>query len=234
MQAQFTSPILNKVRMKQVKIMNLPECDKVLYCSGTIAQQIGTMFVVDDEEPGLASSYPILSGGRNQADGWLTGDTECYETPVVCRKGQKIIPRVFAKYVKRGMHEEVPTTAWELYHQLRENGCDLQLPILASTKETIREYTIELEFHDFDKEACCISTDTSEFYFEVYYDRDDREDLFRQLDGQLMDYINIVDTEELYCKLIFTTLDLDYLDIVNRLNSLEIDTSYCDMNDPRV
>ena len=34
MQAQFTSPILNKVRMKQVKIMNLPECDKVLYCSG--------------------------------------------------------------------------------------------------------------------------------------------------------------------------------------------------------
>ena len=34
--------------MKQVKIMNLPECDKLLYCGGAIAQQIGTMFVVDN------------------------------------------------------------------------------------------------------------------------------------------------------------------------------------------
>ena len=110
--------------MKQVKIMNLPECDKLLYCGGTIAQQIGTMFVVDDEAPTQALSYPILSGGRSQADGWLTGDTECYETPVVCRKGQKIGPRVFAKFVKRAMHEEVPSTAWELYQSLREYDSD--------------------------------------------------------------------------------------------------------------
>ena len=112
--------------MKQVKIMNLPECDKLLYCGGAIAQQIGTMFVVDDEDPRQALSYPILSGGRSQADGWLTGDTECYETPVVCRKGQKIGPRVFAKFVKRAMHEEVPSTAWELYQSLREYDSDLQ------------------------------------------------------------------------------------------------------------
>ena len=55
--------------MKQVKIMNLPECDKLLYCGGAIAQQIGTMFVVDDEAPTQALSYPILSGGRSMPQG---------------------------------------------------------------------------------------------------------------------------------------------------------------------
>lgn len=219
--------------MKQVKIMNLPECDKLLYCGGAIAQQIGTMFVVDDEAPTQALSYPILSGGRSQADGWLTGDTECYETPVVCRKGQKIGPRVFAKFVKRAMHEEVPSTAWELYQSLREYDSDLQLPVLASNEETIRDYTIELEFHDYKEESCCISTDTSDFYFEVYYDRDDRQNLKLQLETQLMDYMNILDTEELNCKLIFTTLDFDYQDVIEYLNTMEIDTRYCDMSEPR-
>lgn len=227
-------PPINILRyMKHVKIMNLPDCDKLLYCSGSIAQQIGSMFVVDDERPDVVLSYPILSGGANSADGWMADGTECISTPVVCRKGQKISPQYFSKFVKRGMHEEVPTTAWELYHQLRENGSDLQLPVWASNKETIREYTIELEFHDFREEARCVSTDTSDFYFEVYYNRDDKEDLYGQLDSQLMDYINIVDTEELYCKLVFTTLQLDYADIVNRLNSEKIDTRFCDMYNPR-
>ena len=216
-----------------MKIMNLPDCDKLLYCSGSIAQQIGSMFMVDDENPGFIPSYPILSGGANSADGWMIFDTECISTPVICRKGQKISPQLFAKFVKRGMHEEVPTTAWELYHQLRDYGCDLQLPVWASNKETIREYTIELEFYDFKEEARCVSTDTSHFYFEVYYNRDDKDDLYGQLDAQLMDYMNIVDTEELYCKLIFTTYQLDYMDIVDRLNSEKIDTRFCDMYNPR-
>ena len=219
--------------MKHVKIMNLPDCDKLVYCSGTIARQIGTMFVVDDEKPTLAESFPVLSGGRDLADGWLRGDRECYETPVVCRVGEKITPEVFASFVKRGMHEEVPTTAWELYQNLRENGSDLRLPIMAHTQEPSREYLIELEFHDFNKDACCISTDTSAFYFEVYYDRDDKDDVFSQLEAQLMDYMNILDTEELYCKLIFTTLDFNNQDIVDRLNALEISTLYCDMDKPR-
>lgn len=219
--------------MKHVKIMNLPDCDKLLYCSGTIARQIGTMFVFDDERPEVVPSYPILSGGKNMADGWMADDTECYETPVVCRKGEKISPRTFAKFVKQGMHEEVPTTAWDLYQNLREHGSDLQLPVWANNKNTIREYTIELEFHDFKKEACCVAADTADFYFEAYYDRNDRDSLFRQLDAQLMEYMNIVDTEDLFCQLIFTTYDIDYQDIVDRLNSLQIDTKYCDMYNPR-
>jgi hypothetical protein len=219
--------------MKQVKIMNLPECDKLVYASGVIARQIGTMFVVDDENPIGAESYPILSGGKKTADGWLEGDTMCYDTPVVCRVGQKIDPKRFATFVKRGMHEEVPTTAWELYWNLRDNGSDLQLPVWASTKETIRKFTIELEFHDFHEEACCRSTDTSDFYFEAYYDRGNKEDVFGQIETQLMDYLNILDTEDLYCQLIFTSLDIDYMDVIERLNTLQIDTRYCDMYEPR-
>ena len=48
-----------------------------------------------------------------------------------------------------------------------------------------------------------------------------------------MDYMNILDTEELYCKLIFTTLDIDNMDVVDRLNSEKIDTRFCDMYNPR-
>ena len=131
------------------------------------------------------------------------------------------------------MHEEVPASAWDLYHNLRENGGDLQLPISANNKETIREYHIELEFHDFTEDACCSSTDTSDFFFEVYFERGDKDDVFNQLNVQLMDYMNILDTEELGCKLIFRTVDLDYQDVVDRLNRLEIDTVYCDMYNPR-
>ena len=219
--------------MKQMKVMSLPECDKLLYCSGTIGRQIGTLFIYDDEKPLYVESYPILAGGRDMADGQVQSDTECYDTPVVCRVGEKISPTLFSQFVKRAMHEEVPYNAWDLYQQLRENGSDLRHPILASTQEPDREYMIELEFHDFNQEACCISTDTSSFYFEAYYDRDDKESVYRQLDAQLMDYMNILDTEELYCKLIFTTLDFDYMDVVNRLNSEKIDTRFCDMYNPR-
>ena len=45
----------------------------------------------------------------------------------------------------------------------------LQLPVMASTKETIREYSIELEINDFKDEAFCYSTDTADFYFEAYF-----------------------------------------------------------------
>lgn len=216
-----------------MKIMNLPECDKLVYTGGVIARQIGTMFVVDDEDPMGTESYPILSGGRKTADGWLTGDSECYDTPVVCSVGEKITPRLFAKYVKRGMHEEVPTSAWELYWNLRDNGGDIQLPILARTKETIRRYKIDLEFNDFDKDAYCYSSDTSDFYFEAYYDRDNKDEVFRELQSQLMDYLNILDTEDLYCQIVFTTDDIDNADVVKRLNTLEIDTRYCNMYKPR-
>ena len=216
-----------------MKIMNLPDCDKLVYCSGTIGRQIGTMFIYDDEKPMYVESYPILAGGRDMADGQVQGDTECYETPVVCRVGEKIFPTEFSSFVKRAMHEEVPYSAWELYRQLRENGSDLRHPVMADTKETKRDYMIELEFHDFNQEACCVSTETSAFYFEAYYDSDDKESVYRQLDAQLMDYMNILDTEELGCKLIFTSLDIRYKDVIMRLNEMEIDTRYCDMYEPR-
>ena len=48
-----------------------------------------------------------------------------------------------------------------------------------------------------------------------------------------MDYMNILDTEELGCKIIFYTVDLNYQDVVERLNKLEIDTVNCDMYKPR-
>lgn len=216
-----------------MKVMSLPECDKLIYCSGTIGCQIGALYIYDDEKPMYVESYPILGGGRDLADGQVQGDTECYETPVVCRVGEKIFPTEFSSFVKRGLHEEVGIGAWELYRQLRENGSDLRHPVMADTKDTKRDYMIELEFHDFKQEACCVSTDSSAFYFEAYYDRDDKESVYRQLDAQLMDYINILDTEELYCRLIFTTLDLDYMDVVDRLNSEKIDTRFCDMYNPR-
>ncbi len=218
--------------MKHVKIMNLPDCDKLIYGDGMIARQIGAMFVVDDEHPMMAESYPIISGGQRCADGTLLSEV-CTESSLVCHVGKRITPRRFAAFVKLGMHEEVPASAWDLYHNLRENGGDLQLPISANNKETIREYHIELEFHDFTEDACCSSTDTSDFFFEVYFERGDKDDVFNQLNVQLMDYMNILDTEELGCKLIFRTVDLDYQDVVDRLNRLEIDTVYCDMYNPR-
>ena len=210
----------------------MPDCNKLIYSNGMIARQIGAMFVVDDEDPMLAQSYPIVSGGKTWADGTLMPD-ECDGTKMVCCVGEKITPRHFASFVKRAMHEDVPATAWELYENLRENGADLTLPVWAETKEAIREYEVELEFDDFHEDACCRSTDTSDFFFEVYYQRGDKDDVFRQLSGQLMDYINILDTEELGCKIIFNTIDCDNQDVVDRLNKMEIDTLNCDMYEPR-
>ena len=132
--------------MKHVKIMSMPDCDKLIYSGGIIARQIGALMVVDDEQPINTMSYPIVAGGRKLADGWLTPGEECMQTPVVCRVGQKISPRTFAKYVKMGMHEEVPTSAYELYGQLLESGADLQLPVWAKNQEAIREYCISV-FH---------------------------------------------------------------------------------------
>ena len=220
--------------MKHVKIMSMPECDKLIYSGGIIARQIGALMVVDDENPLGAESYPIVSGGRNLADGWLSQGEECMETPVVCRVGEKIYPQWFAKFVKMGMHEEIPTTAYELYEQLRENGSDLQLPFWASNHETIREYKVELEINDFNKEeAFCYSTDTSSFYFEAYFESGNHDDLYNQLSAQLMDYMNILDKEELGAKIIFTTYDIDYHDVIERLNNTPIETGYCDMMEPR-
>ncbi len=218
--------------MKHVKTMSLPDCDKLIYSSGMIARQIGVMFVVDDEEAVMAESYPIIGGGLSNADGSIMPE-ECIRSKMVCRVGEKITPKRFAEFVKMGMHEEVPSTAWELYGQLRENGSDLRLPVWAKDGEPIREYHVELEFHNFKEEACCYSTDTSDFFFEVYYNRDDKDDVFSQLSGQLMDYMNILDTEELGCKIIFYTVDFDYQDVVDRLNKIEIETRYCEMRNPR-
>ena len=218
--------------MKHVKIMAMPDCKKLIYSSGMIARQIGTMFVVDDDEVVLGESYPIVAGGLSRADGTIMPD-ECVQTKMVCMAGEKITPSKFAEFVKMGMHEEVPATAWELYHQLRENGSDLVLPTWAKDGEPVREYHVELEFHDFKEEACCYSTDTSAFFFEVYYERGDKDDVYSQLCGQLMDYMNILDKEELGCKIIFNSVDLRYRDVIKRLNKLPIETIYCDMRKPR-
>ena len=219
--------------MKHVKILSMPDCDKLIYSGGIIARQIGAMMVVDDEQPLSAESYPIVAGGQKLADGWLAPGEECMLTPVVCRVGEKISPKTFAKYVKMGMHEEVPTSASELYEQLRENGSDLQLPVMASTKETIREYSIELEINDFKDEAFCYSTDTADFYFEAYFKAGDKDELYRELMAQLMDYMNILDTEELGAKITFRSVDFDYQDVIDRLNETPIDTINCDMYEPR-
>jgi len=220
--------------MKHIKIMEMPSCDKLIYSGGVIARQMGALFVVDDEHPQSVTSYPIVAGGRNLADGWMPPGEECMLTPVVCRVGEKITPRMFAKYVKMGMHEEVPTTAYELYGQLRENGADLQLPVWASNKEPIREFSIELEIDDFMKEeGFCHSTDTSDFYFEAYFEAGNHNDLYGQLTSQLMDYMNILDKEDLGAKIVFNTLDIDYQDVIDRLNTESIDTLYCDMSKPR-
>jgi hypothetical protein len=197
-----------------------------------IARQIGVMIVVDDEDLAWTESYPIISGGQSNADGNVLCD-DVIQTKMVCHVGEKITPHRFAEFVKRGMHEEVPATAWELYRNLRENGSDLVLPVWAKDGEKIREYKVELEFHDFKEDACCYSTDNSAFFFEVYYERGDKDDVFKQLHSQLMDYINILDTEELGCKIIFYTVDFDYQDVVDRLNKIEIETRYCDMYKPR-
>ena len=220
--------------MKHVKILSMPDCDKLIYSGGIIARQIGALMVVNDENPIDTLSYPIVAGGQKMADGWLPPGDECMETPVVCRAGQKISPREFAKYVKMGMHEEIPTSAYELYGQLRENGSDLQLPIMASTKEPVREFHVELEIDDFMKDdGFCYSTDTAQFYFEVYFKAGDHDDLYGELMSQLMEYMNILDKEELGAKIIFRTLNIDYLDVIDRLNSEPIDTGYCDMYKPR-
>lgn len=219
--------------MKHVKIMSMPECDKLIYSGGIIARQIGALMVVDDEQPTNTMSYPIVAGGQKLADGWLAPGEECMLTPVVCRVGEKISPRTFARYVKMGMHEEIPTSAYELYGQLRESGADLQLPVMASTKETIREYSIELEISDLSEDAICYSSDTADFYFEAYFKAGDHDELYNELSAQLMDYMNILDKEELGAKIIFHTLDFDYQDVIDRLNSEAIDTIYCDMYHPR-
>ena len=51
--------------------------------------------------------------------------------------------------------------------------------------------------------------------------------------SQLMDYMNILDKEELGAKIIFHTLDFDYQDVIDKLNTTPIDTGYCDMYSPR-
>ena len=220
--------------MKHVKILSMPDCDKLIYSGGIIARQIGALMVVNDENPIDTLSYPIVAGGQKMADGWLPPGDECMETPVVCRAGEKISPREFAKYVKMGMHEEIPTSAFELYGQLRENGADLQLPIMASTKEPVREFHVELEIDDFMKDdGFCYSTDTAQFYFEVYFKAGDHDDLYGELMSQLMEYMNILDKEELGAKIIFRTLNIDYQDVIDRLNSEPIDTINCDMYEPR-
>ena len=220
--------------MKHIKIMDMPSCDKLIYSGGVIARQIGALFVVDDEQPQLAMSYPIVAGGRRLADGWMAPGEECVQTPVVCRVGEKIRPSTFARFVKMGMHEEIPTSANELYDQLRESGADLMLPVMASTKEPVREFHVELEINDFMKEqGFCYATDTADFYFEVYFEAGNHDDLYGQLSAQLMDYMNILDTEELGAKIIFRTLNCDYLDVIEKLNTTPIDTIHCDMYEPR-
>jgi len=219
--------------MKHVKILSMPDCDKLIYSGGIIARQIGAMMVVDDEQPLSAESYPIVAGGQKLADGWLAPGEECMLTPVVCRVGEKISPKTFAKYVKMGMHEEVPTSAFELYEQLRESGADLRLPVWAKNQETIRDYKVELEINDFKDEAFCYSTDTADFYFEAYFKAGDKDELYRELMAQLMDYMNILDTEELGAKITFRSVDFDYQDVIDRLNETPIDTINCDMYEPR-
>ena len=216
-----------------MKILSMPDCDKLIYSGGIIARQIGAMMVVDDEQPINTMSYPIVAGGQKLADGWLAPGEECMLTPVVCRVGEKISPKTFAKYVKMGMHEEVPTSAFELYEQLRENGSDLRLPVWAKNQETIRDYKVELEINDFKDEAFCYSTDTADFYFEAYFKAGDKDELYRELMAQLMDYMNILDTEELGAKITFRSVDFDYQDVIDRLNETPIDTINCDMYEPR-
>ena len=48
-----------------------------------------------------------------------------------------------------------------------------------------------------------------------------------------MDYMNILDKEDLGAKIVFNTLDIDYQDVIDRLNTESIDTLYCDMSKPR-
>ena len=220
--------------MKHVKILSMPECDKLIYSGGIIARQIGALMVVDDEQPQLAMSYPIVAGGRRLADGWMAPGEECVQTPVVCRVGEKIRPSTFARFVKMGMHEEIPTSANELYDQLRESGADLQLPVMARTQEPVREFHVELEINDFMKEqGFCYATDTADFYFEAYFKAGDHDELYGELMSQLMDYMNILDKEELGAKIIFRTLNCDYLDVIEKLNTTPIDTIHCDMYEPR-
>ncbi len=219
--------------MKHVKIMSLPDCDKLIYTNGQIARQIGTMMIVDDEELVFTESYPILSGGKETADGYVETGTEVVQCPIVCRVGEMITPRRFAKFVKKAMREEVPSTAYELYNQLRDNGGKMVLPVLASTQETIRKYDIELEFYDFDDVSHCVSTDSADFFFEVYFEKGDHDDVFGQLSAQLMDYVEILEHDDLHSQIVFYTIDNDYQDVVKRLNNLQIDAMEGEMYNPR-
>ncbi len=218
--------------MKHVKIMSQQETDKLIYAAGQIARQMGTMIVVDDENLALTKSYPILFG-LESGDGYVETDTEVQFTPIVCKIGENITPQWFANFVKKGMHEEVPTSAYELYKQLRGNGCHLRLPVMAPSGKEISKFEIELEFFDFDDISRVISTDTYDFYFEAYFEKGDHNEAFAELSAQLTDYIEILDMEQLGCQIIFKTLDLPYDDVVERLNKLQIDSLYSDMYNPR-
>ena len=50
--------------MKHVKILSMPDCDKLIYSGGIIARQIGALMVVNDENPIDTLSYPIVAGGH--------------------------------------------------------------------------------------------------------------------------------------------------------------------------
>ncbi len=218
--------------MKHVQILPLPDCNKLIYAEGQIARQIGTMIVADDENIGMTESYPIVAGGKSTADGDVIASTEVFETEFVCLAGEKISLYTFAKLVKKAMHEEMPVTAYELCRQLRDNGSDLKLPRTADG-ELVRKHHVELEFMTFDDTALCRSSETSTFFFEAYFTPGDHEDVYHQIDSQLMEYINILDTEELGTQIVFDTDDLKYMDVVDRLNAEEICTRFCDMENPR-
>ncbi|MCR4603660.1 MAG: hypothetical protein K5683_09055 [Prevotella sp.] len=216
--------------MKHVKILPLPDCQKLIYAEGQIARQIGTMIVVDDEQIGLTESYPIVAGGRDTADGLVLIDTSVYETQLVCLVGEEISPTTFCKFVKQSMHEEIPSSAYELYEQLHNNGGSLCLP---KSSEPYINYQVELEFVNTNDTVVCQSSDTAAIYFEAYFEPGNKKDAYNQLLGQLMEYMNIFDNEELGTVIVFRTVDIDYLDLVKRLNDTKIETKFSEMLAPR-
>jgi len=219
--------------MKHVKILNMPDCKKLIYSDGMMGRQIGAMIVMDDEDGVYYThSYPIIDGGKQTADGMVLRK-ENYETYVVCEVEEELTLRDFSKLVRRTMSEDVPPTSIELYNKLREYDCDLQLPVMADTKEPVRRYNVELEFFEFRDICRCKSVDHAYFYFDVYYEKDNHDDLFEQLLSQLMDYMNVLDSEKLYSQIVFNTVYSNYGDVIKRLNTEKIDTLYCNMYDPR-
>jgi len=216
--------------MKHVKILPLPDCQKLIYANGQIARQIGTMIVADDEKIGQTDSFPIVGGGREMADGQILADISVYDTQLVCLAGEKILPATFCKFVKQSLHEEIPTSAYELYRQLRDNGGRLYH---FQTDKPYITYEVELEFYDSSDTMLCQSTDAGDIYFEAYFDPDDKNDAYGQILGQLMEYLNIFDDEGLATEIIFRTVNYDYLDLIKRLNDTKIDTKYSNMFNPR-